>query len=357
MPKGKQDDHWDFLAADLGAKPQEADVRPSGADEDAELPEPDSLNEQSTESATDHAPEQPEPSPQAETRRDSGGGRVISGFGYRRGPVDWAHLARELGVEAIEEVSEPIPTAEVIEDRQSAVVETVEWEAAKAPARSETAASPPARPGLSGFGAGILDDAELVAPVDASAEVEHPQTSSETADQEEERKGRRRRRRRKPKSHPEEVGGGEMGEAVAQAGGEPATEEAEQAGEEERSHRHGRRRGSQSRPDRQEDRVVSAVPAQLPDNAELAGGFEDDLLDHDGDMAETGDLDLDEDETDTRRGGKKITHRGIPSWQESVGFIIDSNMEARSKRDESGGARHRPPRRRGGDKAGNRDRF
>ncbi len=356
MPKGKQDDHWDFLAADLGAKPQEADVRPSGADEDAELPEPDSLNEQSTESATDHAPEQPEPSPQAETRRDSGGGRVISGFGYRRGPVDWANLARELGVEAIEEVSEPIPTAEVSEPRQSEVVETVGWEAAKAPARSETGASPPAKAGLSGFGAGILDDAELIVPVDASADVEHPQTFSETAEHEEERKGRRRRRRRKPKSHPEE-GGGEMGEAVAQAGREPAAEEAEQAGEGERSHRHGRRRGSQTRPDRQEDRAESAVPAQSPDDAELAGGFENDLLDRDGDLAETGDLDLDGDETDSRRGGKKITHRGIPSWQEAVGFIIDSNMEARSKRDESGGARHRPPRRRGGDKAGNRDRF
>jgi len=354
MPQGKQDDHWDFLAADLGAKPQEADVRPSGADENVEVPEPDGLNEQAAEAA----PEPSEADRQAETKSGGGGGRVVSGFGYRRGPVDWANLARELGVEVIEEVSEPIPTVEASEDRQSEAVETVDWEPAKPPAPSEPGASPPAKPGLSGFGAGILDDDELILPTDARAELEHPQTSSETADPEEERKGRRRRRRRKPKSHPEEAGDVEVGDADAEAGPEPVIEEAEQVGEaEERSRRHGRRRSSRNRPDRQEDQAEIAVPADAANDVELAGGLDDELMDHDGGLVDVNDLDLDGDEPDSRRGGKRITHRGIPSWQEAVGYMIDLNMEARSKRDEPGGARHRPPRRRGGDKAGSRDRH
>jgi hypothetical protein len=51
-----------------------------------------------------------------------------------------------------------------------------------------------------------------------------------------------------------------------------------------------------------------------------------------------------------------MAHRGIPSWEESVGHIIDSNLESRSKRPDASGFRQSPGRRRGGDRSGNRGR-
>jgi hypothetical protein len=73
---------------------------------------------------------------------------------------------------------------------------------------------------------------------------------------------------------------------------------------------------------------------------------------------ESTDMQGDEHSTDhgQERKSKKVTHRGIPSWDEAVGHIIDSNMEDRSKRPDSGNSRQRPGRRRGGDRSGNRGR-
>ncbi|MCA9265187.1 MAG: hypothetical protein KDA60_15105 [Planctomycetales bacterium] len=67
------------------------------------------------------------------------------------------------------------------------------------------------------------------------------------------------------------------------------------------------------------------------------------------------DLESDEDEEDfddQRREGHRKSHRNIPSWEETVGHVVNSNLASR-KNDNSGSAgsgrkRRRPPRRRGG---------
>lgn len=354
MPKGDQGDHWDSLAANLGAVPQEPESPAKEADEAAR--EPEQPNEQSRQSAV--AAEQPHARREAERSYGTTGGRVVSGFGHRRGSVDWANLARELGVEAVEEAPEPTPTAEVPSDGRSALVEVGGDEASKPSFRSETGRLPPSKPAQAGFGAGILDDAEVSESAAAGREIER--TCSEVEEHEEERKGRRRRRRRKPKSHEREGSGDVAAEEPApEAVRESAVEEGEEDQEADRFSRRGRRRGGRRRPEPKEIPSQGELPEHSADDFELADALADDLEDRESGTAQEVELDLDEDEdeADSRRGVKKITHRGIPSWQEAVGFIIDSNMESRSKRGDSGGGRYRPPRRRGGDKAGNRDRF
>lgn len=362
MPKGDQGDHWDFLAADLGAIPQKPESPAEEANEAAGEPESDVAAAQSEESPVCESAAQPEAEPQAEAERGGIGGRVVSGFGHHRGSVDWANLARELGVEALEEVPEPIPASETIGDRRPAFGETPVNEVTEPTLRSDAARLPSAEPAFLGFGAGILDEIEIVSPTEADRPPERVSSDAGETGEEEERRGRRRRRRRKPKgreheeSHGREAGeAGEAIEAIDQTVPEPAEAEDEER-EEGRSHRRGRRRGSRRRPEREEDRAQDKVRGQSAEDAEAVEAFEDELEDHGGEAAHESDIDLDEDEADSTHGGKKIAHRGIPSWQETVGVIIDSNMEARSKRGDSGGGRYRPPRRRGDEKNGNRSR-
>jgi hypothetical protein len=48
----------------------------------------------------------------------------------------------------------------------------------------------------------------------------------------------------------------------------------------------------------------------------------------------------------------KPNHRGIPSWEDAIGMIVATNMEARSKNPNAGGS----PRGRGGRGRGGRRR-
>ena len=53
---------------------------------------------------------------------------------------------------------------------------------------------------------------------------------------------------------------------------------------------------------------------------------------------------------------KRIVHRGIPTWEEAVGYLVDANLESRSKKPDTGGFRPRSGHRRGGNRDGNRGR-
>lgn len=378
MPERDQGDHWDFLAADLGASPvpekeakEEAPESPSAEAEAAIVEEPRvELPDSETLETGDESPaEVPQGKPTGRQRGQKGD-RVVSGFGYRRGSVDWANLARELGVEAMEEAPTPIPAGEAASESEPSVVASAEL-VAEEPIEAEVVeevfeevvegeVEPPVadEPALGGFGVGILD--ELIPdPVNASeerAEVDEPQ---------EERKGRRRRRRRKPKKQEGEqpqIAEDSTGEAAEL---ETATPSKEESDEEESPRRRGRRRGGRKRAPREE-------VATEPDGFGVGVG-EDSASANEFDIFEVDESETDEEDTDStgrpksrgdrskdrgqdRKSGKKVTHRGIPSWDEAVGHIIDTNMEGRSKKPEASGSRQRQGRRRGGDRSGSRGR-
>ncbi len=390
-----QDDHWDFLAADLGTPPP-ADEEPeqeksesSDADVESDVVEEphdellaDDLDEVA-EADLDLADEDLEDSPPEKPRKPQSGGkgdRVVSGFGHRRGNVDWANLAQELGVEAMEEAPAPIPAAETPAESQASPIfdeepvdvepameqieqiEPVDVEPAMEQIEPVEAApeqlAPLPEPAVAGFGAGIIEDAS------SESTSEAPEEGSGADEVQEERKGRRRRRRRKPrkKESTEEQQPVEaviVEEEEAEAKSPPQEQEEEE--EKERPRHRGRRRGGRKRAPREE---ATEEPEQF--GAGLA--VDDANLDDDDDDFEIFDAEDDEDDESTgtqggegkdhgqERRSKKVTHRGIPNWDEAVGHIIDSNLEDRSKRPDSGGSRQRSGRRRGGDRSGNRGR-
>ncbi len=383
MPAPDQGDHWDFLAADLGALPpskEEPEQEPEREQEDIESVSEGAeleFDDQPTASPADHVDGTVEKAvddaPANESPKQPGrkGDRVVSGFGYRRGSVDWANLARELGVEAMEEIPAPIPAAgDVIPSESAAVLVSDSAPLEVAEARSERVeprprpAKPAPRPAAGGFGAGIIEDL-----VPEAAEEGHvPQTEeegrspSDADESQEERKGRRRRRKRKPRRP--DSGEGQPVETVALES--PEGEAASTRPKDDESggaSRRGRRRGDRKRTPRQEVAAGSQS---------FGAGLEDDSIDDD-DSDDFADLmvdDEDEDEPTERKRpdgersrdkgqdmkSKRIVHRGIPTWEEAVGYLVDANLESRSKKPDTGGFRPRSGHRRGGNRDGNRGR-
>lgn len=377
MPDRDQGDHWDFLAADLGALPtpdkeeakeeepvcpqneadpsivEESIVEPS-VEEFEEVEFVEDVAEVDEVVETDVPTEKPK-----ERQRGRTGDRVVSGFGHRRGGVDWANLARELGVEAMEEAPAPIPAADTPDeleaptmfDRVADELEEVVSEKTEAVDLSPEHVDSDAEPVSSGFGAGLIDDLGTEGAAQAeAADTEEPQ---------EERKGRRRRRRRKPRKPEQDQKLAVEAVIVEEEETEAASTPQDEKEEESSPRRRGRRRGGRKRTPREEvttesegaDEGVREAKAKLVDEDDDQDEFE--IFDAD---------DFDEDESPQegasdersrdRRSSKKVTHRGIPSWDEAVGHIIDTNMEDRSKKPESSGFR----RRRGGDRSANRGR-
>jgi hypothetical protein len=68
-------------------------------------------------------------------------------------------------------------------------------------------------------------------------------------------------------------------------------------------------------------------------------------------------MDIEEDETDGDQRAPRLGFRGIPTWEEAVGLIINKNIEARAKQP-SGGSSHgrgnRGPRDKRGGRGGKR---
>ncbi len=373
MSHSDQGDHWDFLAADLGASSLPEEKK---EDQETKEEQPEAIQEEAAEVATEEATDEPsgeetetpaEAAPTASEKprqrsRGQKGDRVVSGFGYRRGSVDWANLARELGVEAMEEAPAPIPATEPVEETPFAVDMTGSADVDEKVEEAEPK-EPSPQPVASEFGAGLLDGPLPEAATEPDEEAEAKDTEEVP---QEERKGRRRRRRRKPRKSEEEQGSetptvASETKAVVEEDASPAQEETREEEEEESGRRRGRRRGGRKRVSREPSSSDSPKfgPSMVPHEAGGSDTDDFDLLLDDDESEEEGDeasgsrsRGQDKDKKPT----KKVTHRGIPSWEEAVGHIVDANLDGRSKKPDSSGYRQRSGRRRGGDRSGNRGR-
>jgi hypothetical protein len=98
----------------------------------------------------------------------------------------------------------------------------------------------------------------------------------------------------------------------------------------------GRKPGERQRDGRQSERRIHESAG-----ADDLGGDFDDLGDDDdsldGGNGATGDLDEGDDESLQGAHSQSAARRAIPSWDEAIGFIVDSNLQTRSQRP-------RPPR-------------
>jgi ribonuclease E len=141
----------------------------------------------------------------------------------------------------------------------------------------------------------------------------------------------------------------EVVDAESQSGDEPTA--AELADREERKgRRRRRRRGGRTEKRGSKDDPRSATESDL-DNA---GDDDDEVVDEDhrspmpAHADDSGDLDDD----GLSNGSDKNSHRAIPSWEEAIGVMIATNMEARAKSPQDRPQRGRPRRGRGQGRGG-----
>jgi len=314
MSDDKQKDHWQALAADLGATP---------------------------------APESPPP-PLVEKPAEPGG-RVPPAArrpAPKRSASGWNELAKELGISVPAEPAEvapaPVPAprsarqaspCEPAEARRPIVPEARSVEAPEAAEADKPAKKRRRRRRPRGQGEPAVSGAEValpeaVGPEEAASdeilplpqgdelvlfETESPKVEGEPGAEPSPERGKRRRRRPRRKK------------SAATA----ATSETAAPAEESKT---------------------PAPEAPAPKRSRRAKSAEIDDVEEDA----TADADVDEDADEAPSPTtKKLspTHRGIPSWEEAGGLVIAVNMESRAKR--PGGSSPRPSR--GGRPRGGRD--
>jgi hypothetical protein len=101
----------------------------------------------------------------------------------------------------------------------------------------------------------------------------------------------------------------------------------------------GRKSGERQRDDRPAKRVHES-PGADEKGADDLGDDVGELSDDDDDSLSATSLDMDSDLDDSDAGGEpagasrtmSAAQRAIPSWDEAIGFIVDSNMQSRSQR-------------------------
>jgi ribonuclease E len=141
-----------------------------------------------------------------------------------------------------------------------------------------------------------------------------------------------------------------------------AAEEGGGAGEQEsgerKRRRSRRRRGGRGRKtgDSQDARRPAGRGRRDPELLETPGAddFDDDFEDLPVGDSDEADVDsgpaFDDDEEDagdelngdaTPARGRSAGHRSIPSWEEAIGFIVETNMQSRSQRRPAGGSGQR----------------
>jgi len=217
-----------------------------------------------------------------------------------------------------------------------------------------------------------IDDVGPGESSDASRAAEAPTGERPAASAGDRKSGRRRRRRRGGRSRDTADGQFEGERSPDDAGESPSDDEglgtaldaeetgearpdedqgrAAEGGDELRPRRRRRRRGGRRRGGERAERGTreagSLAPessadsddephAEQPDDAadfdepSEAGGEHEHDADHD--QAEGHDDELD-------GGDMKPSHRGIPSWEETIGVIVSANMESRAKNPNAGGA-------------------
>jgi ribonuclease E len=148
----------------------------------------------------------------------------------------------------------------------------------------------------------------------------------------------------------EDRAGGEFAD-MSDRGERTGFAEDEVPSEERKRGRRRRRRGGRGRRSGERHSDRSAVPLQQESEGidDLGVELEDDESESDESLSFAGgvegassDLDVDDANGDAAENGirtKSAAAKAIPSWDEAIGFIVDSNMQSRSQR--------RPPSRSG----------
>lgn len=367
MAANQAPDHWAKLIAEMGIQsPPDQTSSTSEPPEEVKEVADEILADELDETETAPVAELPPPPP-----------AVAKAVERPRRISDWDRLAEELGVPVSPRPSKPTPPAakqvETVKtslpcDVKPREVDQVE-ESDQVESESDSSAA-----------AKEWEEemVELTDPLFLDSAVSNPkseddgETSAENVEQSEEssepkvKSGRRRRRRRRgrrlPESEPTET---EVQEAELEAASdtvelidnEPEATSSEVLEGETSSAAEGsesterRRRRRRRRPRRKSEATPSdSSPTvdddeespRLTENAESEGGEEEwGAADEDRDETE----DSDEDEQSS-----KLSHRGIPTWEEAIQLVITNNVESRSKNPNSGsaprGRSHRKPRER-----------
>jgi hypothetical protein len=143
-------------------------------------------------------------------------------------------------------------------------------------------------------------------------------------------------------------------EAASKSGGDRESEDRSRGGRPRRRRGRGRGRRSESAAEEDQSREPRSAKGRSAPRTSESDQFADDDLDDDLDVEEPeidlGD-DADDDDSAPREGGSRgrgALARAIPTWDEAIGYIVDSNLQTRSER--------RPPPRSGSRDGGGRGR-
>ncbi|TWU21284.1 hypothetical protein [Bythopirellula polymerisocia] len=176
-----------------------------------------------------------------------------------------------------------------------------------------------------------------------------PDGAVEEGDEEEEPKRGRRRRRRGGR------GRGRSGAKAADEGESDETKESENLDEsigeestdpesEEAPEKRRRRRRSRGRSRKKDDQDLSSEEEDSQIKKHVASHVSDDDEEDDD---EDDEVSYDDDENSSARGGRS-SHRNLPTWDEAIGGIVDSNLAQRSKSPANSGSSSSRGRSRGG---------
>lgn len=299
MTEPNSSSHWDSLISDLGAKPP--------------------VEEESQRQPAPQQPEPPRPEKPAPVEHRS------------RPATNWDQLAGNLGVTSAPQPIEPpqaIEPPQPIEPPQAIVESSV----APTEATRRVSVTPERGEESPNFFDEQFDFEEpfdLLEPDDSSAAAPK---AEETTEEPAEKRPRKRRRRRRPAKGSEDrkpsgpVADDDSDRETAAEGVETA--DVEQTGdkpvssEQRRSKRSRPRRGKRRRPDDEQKPAESS--------AKQGDGEPDEPC---GESASLDDLDAEEtaDECSGERA-VRAGFRGIPTWGETVGLVIEKNLESRAKR-------------------------
>ena len=375
MSDQDKSDHWNSLAAGLGATPSADDK---------------------VESADAGEPEGVEPALQADTEEPVLDRLRPHSVPKEAPPTDWGRLAGDLGIEVPEQPSEPVssefetspPTVDADEpslpseeasDRAPLLLEPDDQDPVAEEENELAELVLDARDG-GGFASGIFDDPVDIEPGDEEAdfiadvvETEGLETDVDAADPDkqpaEKKPGRRRRRRPRGRKSsdsqtdvPSEPATDDQDDAVAIVEGEgedtletslvaDETESASSDSEEPPTkikRRRRRRRGSgrKTTPTSEDDQPAEKESPESDDEAEVQS---DDPPKRRGRRKTSGDEEP-EDGQEEEKSDKaaKSSHRAIPSWAEAIDVVISANVENHKKSSPGGGSRSRGGRKRGG---------
>lgn len=340
MTDQPEQDHWDLLASELGTPPPPPKKTPQERSDQIDSSRDNSAEDEgaSAPAKAVSPPRRRSPSPRAAKPRRTANG--------------WSELAAELGVEVPQQPAEaatvsppPEPAAPPEEPMAEAVTQEPSDEAIVVELPD-----------------GAAEHVELVEPgaepIEAEPEEREAQATEQDNESSRQKSGRRRRRRRRPARSRDqtetaddemEVAGDDETEAAAERAVETSgasTGDGEPSRSKRRRRRRpGRKRGAEaeSNPDRPENET--AAPGDTSPTQSMATA-EAGLSDAGAESSAP------QDQRNRDLGRTKPSHRGVPTWRDSVEILISANMEARAKKPDRGSS----SRGRGGRSRGGRDR-